>query len=163
MYVHLSLFFELSTTHRPTEARGRRKFSSNPPPSKSILLTTSWHGLNLPPALHSRSLDRNAYALRLDSSVDVSVVLQDMKPASGPGSVESLDLKEIFSRTPSGAPGKFYNSEAGSVLLGTLKTGGPCARVGLLPGEDEEHELNWEKLRDRLENKHMVSHAFLSV
>ena len=126
-------------------------------------LPLRWHGLNLPPALHSRSLDRNAYALRLDSSVDVSVVLQDMKPASGPGSVESLDLKEIFSRTPSGAPGKFYNSEAGSVLLGTLKTGGPCARVGLLPGEDEEHELNWEKLRDRLENKHMVSHAFLSV
>jgi hypothetical protein len=86
-----------------------------------------------------------------------------MKPASGSGSVESLDLKEIFSRTPSSAPGKFYDPEAGRMLLAALKTGGPCARVQLLPGEDEEHEQNWEKLRDRLENKHMVSYVLLSV
>jgi len=101
----------------------------------------------------SRNLDRNAYALRLDTSIDVSVVLQDMKPGSGSGPVTTLDLKEIFSKTPSAAPGKFYNPEAGSKLLSTLKTGGPCARVELLPGEDEEHEQNWEKFRDRLENK----------
>jgi hypothetical protein len=100
------------------------------------------------------------YALRLDNSVDVSVILQDMKSGSGSGPVTTLDLKEIFSKTPSSAPGKFYNSEAGSILLGTLKTGGPCARVALMPGEDEEHEQNWEKFRDRLENKHTVGHFF---
>jgi len=102
----------------------------------------------------SRNLDRNAYALRFDNSVDVSVVLQDMKPGSGLGPVTTLDLKEIFSKTPSSAPGKFYSSEASGILLGTLKTGGPCARVELMPGEDEEHEQNWEKFKDRLENEH---------
>jgi len=101
----------------------------------------------------SKILDRNAYALRLDTSVDVSVVLQDMKPGTGSESAMTIDLKEVFSKTPAAAPGKFYNPEAGSALLGTLKTGGPCARVELLPGEDEEHEQNWEKFRDRLENK----------
>lgn len=109
------------------------------------------------PTLNSRNLDRNAFALRLDTSVDVSVVLQDMRPGSGSGSVTTLNLKEIFSKTPSAAPGKFYNPEVGSKLLSTLKTGGPCARVELLPGEDEEHEQNWEKFRDRLENKDTVS------
>lgn len=103
----------------------------------------------------SRNLDRNAYALRLDTSIDVSVVLQDMKAGTGLGPVTTLDLKEIFSKTPSAAPGKFYNPEAGGILLGTLKTGGPCARVELLPGEDEEHEQNWEKFRDRLEKNDM--------
>lgn len=83
-----------------------------------------------------------------------------MKPGSGSGPVAILDLKEIFSKTPSSAPGKFYSSEAGGALLGTLKTGGPCARVDLMPGEDEEHEQNWEKFRDRLENKHTVGHVF---
>lgn len=102
----------------------------------------------------SRNLDRNAYALRLDNSVDVSVILRDMKAGTGPGLVTTLDLKEIFSKTPSSAPGKFYDLEAGNILLGTLKTGGPCARVELMPGEDEEHEQNWEKFRDRLEDKH---------
>ena len=82
-----------------------------------------------------------------------------MKPGTGSGPVTTLDLKEIFSKTPSAAPGKFYNHEAGNTLLGTLKTGGPCARVELLPGEDEEHEQNWEKFRDRLENKDTVSCA----
>jgi len=107
--------------------------------------------------LHSRSLDRNAFALKLDTSVDVSVVLQDMKPGTGSGPVATLDLKEIFSKTPSSAPGKFYNHEAGIELLVTLKSGGPCARVELMPVEDEEHEKNWEKFRDRLENKDTVS------
>lgn len=107
--------------------------------------------------LHSRSLDRNAFALKLDTSVDVSVVLQDMKPGAGSGPVATLDLKEIFSKTPSSAPGKFYNHEAGIELLVTLKSGGPCARVELMPGEDEDHERNWEKFRDRLENKDTVS------
>lgn len=109
------------------------------------------------PTLNSRNLDRNAFALRLDTSVDVSVVLHDMRPGSGSGPVTTLDLKEIFSKTPLAAPGKFYNPEAGSKLLSTLTTGGPCARVELLPGEDEEHEQNWEKFRDRLENKDTVS------
>ena len=113
------------------------------------------------PTLNSRNLDRNAFALRLDTSVDVSVVLQDMRPGSGSGSVTTLDLKEIFSKTPLAAPGKFYNPEAGSKLLSTLKTGGPCARVELMPGEDEEHEQNWEKFRDRLENKDTVSPELL--
>lgn len=80
-----------------------------------------------------------------------------MKPGSGSGPVTTLDLKEIFSKTPSAAPGKFYNPEAGSALLGTLKTGGPSARVELMPGEDDEHEQNWEKFRDRLETKDTVS------
>jgi hypothetical protein len=109
------------------------------------------------PTLNSRNLDRNAFALRLDTSVDVSVVLQDMRPGSGSGSVTTLDLKEIFSKTPLAAPGKFYSPEAGTKLLSTLKTGGPCARVELMPVEDEEHEQNWEKFRDRLENKDTVS------
>jgi len=113
------------------------------------------------PTPHSRNLDRDAYALRLDTSVDVSVVLQDMKPGSDSGHVTTLDLKEIFSKTPSAAPGKFYNPEAGSKLLSTLKTGGPCARVELMPGEDEEHEQNWEKFRDRLETKDTVSYGLL--
>ena len=82
-----------------------------------------------------------------------------MKPGTGPGPVTTLDLKEIFSKTPSAAPGKFYDSEAGTLLLGTLKTGGPCARVDLMPGEDGEHEQNWFKFRDRLENKDTVSYA----
>jgi hypothetical protein len=73
--------------------------------------------------LHSRNLDRNAYALRLDTSVDVSVILQDMKPGSGSGPVTTLDLKEIFSKTPSAAPGKFYNPEAGIILLGNTENG----------------------------------------
>jgi len=103
----------------------------------------------------SRNLNRNAYALQLDTSVDVSVVLQDLKPGIGSWPVATLDLKLIFSLTPSSAPGKFYDLEAGTVLLGTLKAGGPCARVELMPGEDEEHEQNWEKFRDRLENKDM--------
>lgn len=89
----------------------------------------------------------------------MSVVLQDTRPGDGSGPVATLDLKEIFSKTPSSAPGKFYSSEAGDILLGTLKTGGPCARVQLMPGEDEEHEQNWEKFRDRLENKHTVGRA----
>ena len=110
---------------------------------------------------HSRNLERNAYALRLDTSVDVSVVLQDMKPGTGSGPVVTLDLKEIFSKTPSAAPGKLYDSEAGNILLGTLKTGGPCARVELMPGEGEEHEQTWEKFRDRLENKDIVSDVLL--
>jgi hypothetical protein len=84
-----------------------------------------------------------------------------MKPGSDSGPVTTLDLKEIFSKTPSAAPGKFYNPEAGSKLLGTLKTGGPCARVELMPGEDEEHEQNWEKFRDRLETKDTVSYGLL--
>jgi len=84
-----------------------------------------------------------------------------MKPGSGSGPVTTLDLKEIFSMTPSAAPGKFYNPEAGGMLLGTLKAGGPCARVELMPGEDEEHEQNWEKFRDRLENKDVVSCVLL--
>ena len=113
------------------------------------------------PTSNSRNLDRNAYALRLDTSVDVSVVLQDMRPGSGSGSVQTLDLKEIFSKTPSAAPGKFYDPEAGDKLLSTLRTGGPCARVELMPGEDEEHEQNWEKFRDRLENKDTVICALL--
>lgn len=83
-----------------------------------------------------------------------------MKPGSGSGSVSILDLKEIFSKTPSSAPGKFYSPEASGILLGTLKMGGPCARVELMPGEDEEHEQNWEKFRDRLENKHTVGCVF---
>jgi hypothetical protein len=82
-----------------------------------------------------------------------------MKPGNGSGPVATLDLKEIFSKTPSAAPGKFYNPEAGSTLLGTLKTGGPCARVELMLGEDEEHEQNWEKFRDRLENEDTVSYV----
>jgi len=113
------------------------------------------------PPPHSRNLDRDAYALRLDTSVDVSVVLQDMKSGSDSGSITTLDLKEIFSKTPSAAPGKFYNPEAGSKLLDTLKTGGPCARVELMPGEDEEHEQNWEKFKDRLDTKDTVSSGFL--
>lgn len=79
-----------------------------------------------------------------------------MKPGSGSGSVKTLDLKEVFSKTPAAAPGKFYNPEAGSKLLSTLRTGGPCARAELMPGEDEEHEQNWEKFRDRLEDKDTV-------
>ena len=110
------------------------------------------------PTPHSRNLDRDAYALRLDTSVDVSVILQDMKPGSDSMPITTLDLKEIFSKTPSAAPGKFYNPEAGSKLLSTLKAGGPCARVQLMPGEDEEHEQNWEKFRDRLETKDTVSY-----
>jgi len=101
----------------------------------------------------SRRPDRNAFALRLDTSVDVSVVLRDMKPGTGSGPVTGLDLKEIFSKTPHAAPGKFYGPEAGSVLFETLKTGGPCARVELLPCEDEDHEQNWEKFKERLESK----------
>ena len=116
--------------------------------------------LKFVPTSHSRNLDRNAYALRMDNSVDVSVVLQDMKAGSGSGSVTTLDLKQIFSETPSSAPGKFYNSEAGNVLLGTLKAGGPCARVELMASEDEEHQQDWEKFRDRLEDKHAVSFVF---
>lgn len=81
-----------------------------------------------------------------------------MKPGSSSGPVTTLDLKEIFSKTPSAAPGKFYNPEAGGQLLNTLKKGGPCARVELMPGEDEEHESNWEKFRDRLETKDIVSY-----
>jgi len=80
-----------------------------------------------------------------------------MKAGTGSGPVTTFDLKEIFSKTPSSAPGKFYNHEAGIALLVTLKSGGPCARVELMPGEDEEHEKNWEKFRDRLENKDSVS------
>ena len=149
--------------HRPTVALGRRK---SPParnfPYEPISLTLSfvWSPSNFRLEFHSRNLDRNAYALKLDTSVDVSVVLQDMKPGAGPGPVKTLDLKEIFSKTPSSAPGKFYNPEAGSVVLGTLKTGGPCARVELMPGEDEEHEQNWEKFRDRLEKKDVVSRHY---
>lgn len=110
-----------------------------------------------------RSLDRNAYALKLDNSVDVSVILQDMKPGTGSGPVTTLNLKEIFSKTPSAAPGKFYNPHAGIALLGTLRAGGPCARVELMPGEDEEHEKNWEKFRDRLENQDTVGCLILSI
>ena len=112
------------------------------------------------PPPHSRNLDRDAYALRLDTSVDVSVVLQDMKPGSDSSIITAIDLKEVFSKTPSAAPGKFYNPEAGSKLLSTLKTAGPCARVELMPGEDEEHEQNWEKFRNRLEAKDTVSSGF---
>jgi len=146
--------------HRLTEALGRRKFlPTRTLQPESILLTPlfAWSSSNIRFAHCSRNLDRNAFALRLDTSVDVSVVLQDMKPGTGSGSVTTLDLREIFSKTPSAAPGKFYNPEAGCTLLGTLKTGGPCARVELLPGEDEDHERDWEKFRDRLENKDTVS------
>ena len=148
--------------HRPTEVLGHRKCSIK---NVFIKASVSHHFIYMspfkpPPAPPRRNLDRNVYALRLDNSVDVSVVLQDMRPGSGSGPVTTLDLKEIFSKTPSSAPGKFYNSEAGGILLGTLKTGGPCARVELMPGEDEEHEQNWEKFSDRLENKHAVGHVF---
>ena len=146
--------------HRPTEALGRRKFLPTQHfPYERIRSPFHSHGplRTLPLVLHSRSLDRNAFALKLDTSVDVSVVLQDMKPGTGSGPVTTLDLKEIFSKTPSSAPGKFYKLEAGIVLLGTLKSGGPCARVELMPGEDEEHERNWEKFRDRLEDTDTVS------
>lgn len=144
--------------HRPIGALDHRKFSTKHVSALPLCLI-SFH-ITLLSAIHRRNLDRNVYALRLDNSVDVSVILQDMKPGSGFGPVSTLDLKEIFSKTPSSAPGKFYDSEAGGILLGTLKTGGPCSRVELMPGEDEEHEQNWEKFRDRLESKHTVGYVF---
>jgi hypothetical protein len=101
----------------------------------------------------------NSFLLNLDSSVSVPVVLKDVNAAS---SLDLPPLGTIITQTPRSPPGKFYRPES-SVILDTLKTGGPSARLSPKEGATDVETQHFERFRQRLQSGDIVStiHAFL--
>lgn len=94
------------------------------------------------------------WALSLDSSVTISIVLKDLFRVTG-----SSSLEDIVVANPKGPPGKFYRQEVASTLLDTLQPGGSSARVEVVDSVDESQKQHFERLRDRLEEGELVRPA----
>jgi len=77
------------------------------------------------------------------------VVLKDTNATS---SLDLPSLGTIITQTPRSPPGKFYKPEPGAILLDTLKTGGPSARLVLKEANDEIAVQHFSRFRQRLEN-----------
>ncbi|KAG6874219.1 hypothetical protein C0995_003765 [Termitomyces sp. Mi166 len=84
------------------------------------------------------------FFININSSVSIPVMLTDVA-LSHPG---SPSLEFIVAKR--GPPGVFYNQKAALVLLDTLRTGGPSAKIGLHPSASSDHKSQFEQFRSRL-------------
>ncbi|KAH0583783.1 hypothetical protein H2248_009386 [Termitomyces sp. 'cryptogamus'] len=84
------------------------------------------------------------FFININSSVSIPVILTDVAP-SHPG---SPSLEFIIAKR--GPPGVFYSQSAALVLLDTLRTGGPSAKIGLHPSANLDHKNQFEQFRSRL-------------
>ena len=94
---------------------------------------------------------RPTWALSLDSSVTVSIMLKDLFQVTG-----SPLLDEIIAANPKGPPGKFYRAEVASILVDALQSGGSSARIEVDETADEPQKEHFERFRSRLEAGELV-------
>jgi hypothetical protein len=125
-------------------------------PHRKIIILS--HAAFTDMAGHSNSA-KDSFPLNLDSSVSVPVILRDVNPSS---SFESPPLESIISNASKSPPGKFYKPESGAVLLNTLKTGGPSARLMLTETADSIAIQHFDRFQRRLQAGDIVNSFCLS-
>jgi len=96
----------------------------------------------------SSKATQDTFPINLDSLISVYVILKDVHPAT---KLHIPDLITIIGQVPH-PPGKFYKPDAGAILLASLKTGGPSARLEVEPATDETGAQHFSRFRERLEN-----------
>lgn len=78
-----------------------------------------------------------------------------LKDVSSAQTLHDFHIENIVSGTP-GPPGKLYTSHAATTLLGTLETGGSCARLVLDDTATTEQRIVFDAFCSKLEEGGLV-------
>ncbi|KAF9265483.1 hypothetical protein L218DRAFT_140977 [Marasmius fiardii PR-910] len=100
------------------------------------------------PAVRGNGEDSPSQTFILNLGVTVSLPVALMAPTTS----NSPEPELVVSNNSNNPPGKFYSREAALAVLGTLRTGGPCAMVTHGPQCDEAQKDTFRQFSDRLSN-----------